>query len=126
MKYARLPALRKTVWMRTIYTYVLAVGLALTAEATQAAGDAERGKSLYAVCSTCHGPKAEGMKEMNAPALAGREAWYLARQIQNFKDGVRGKNPADTYGLQMAPMAQILPDRQAIDDVAAYLSSLKE
>jgi cytochrome c oxidase subunit 2 len=64
------------------------------------------------------------MKEMNAPALAGREDWYLIRQMQNFKDGVRGKDPADTYGLQMAPMAQLLADRQAIEDVAAYLSNL--
>lgn len=112
--------------MRTISACALALGLAMLGTDGFAAGDATRGKSLYAVCSTCHGPSAEGMKEMNAPALAGREEWYLTRQIQNFKDGVRGKDPADTYGLQMAPMAQILPDRQAIEDVAAYLSSLDE
>lgn len=91
-----------------------------------AAGDAERGKGLYAVCATCHGPNAEGMKEMNAPALAGQEDWYIIRQLQNFKSGVRGTNPADTYGLQMAPMAQVLPDAQAIEDVAAYLSTLRK
>jgi cytochrome c oxidase subunit 2 len=92
--------------------------------AVLAAGDPERGKSLYGVCSTCHGEKAEGLQEMNAPALAGRESWYIIRQLQNFKSGVRGTDPGDTYGLQMAPMAQLLTDKQAMEDVAAYLSSL--
>jgi cytochrome c oxidase subunit 2 len=89
-----------------------------------AAGDAERGKSLYGVCSTCHGPEARGLQEMNGPALAGREAWYIVRQLQNFKSGVRGSDPNDIYGRQMAPMAQLLPDKQAMEDVAAYLVTL--
>lgn len=99
--------------------------LLLLSSSAAAAGDAERGKSLYAVCGTCHGPNAEGMQEMNAPALAGREEWYVVRQLENFKSGIRGKDPRDTYGMQMAPMAQLLADRQAMEDVAAYLSSLK-
>ena len=89
-----------------------------------AAGDAARGKALYAVCSTCHGPEAKGQEDTNAPALAGREEWYLVRQLQNFKSGVRGAHPDDVYGQQMAPMAQLLADKQAMEDVAAYLHSL--
>jgi len=88
------------------------------------AADAERGKTLYATCGACHGPNGEGMQALNAPRLAGQEAWYVVRQLQNFKSGVRGTNPADTFGLQMAPMAQILPDEAAIEDVAAYIQSL--
>lgn len=103
---------------------VAAVALALLSQRGMAAGDAARGQGLYAVCSTCHGPNAEGMHEMNAPALAGREAWYLIRQLENFKAGIRGTHPDDVYGQQMAPMAQLLADAQAIQDVAAYLSSL--
>jgi cytochrome c oxidase subunit 2 len=106
---------------------VAVVALLLSyASSGAAAGNAERGKGFYAVCATCHGPNGEGMKEMNAPALAGQEEWYIIRQLQNFKSGARGTNPADTYGLQMAPMAQVLPDAQAIEDVAAYLSSLQK
>jgi cytochrome c553 len=45
--------------------------------------------------------------------------------MQNFKSGARGTNSSDIYGLQMAPMAQLLQDEQAIADVAAYLASLK-
>jgi cytochrome c oxidase subunit II len=99
--------------------------LATWTVAAAAAGDIERGKQLFAVCAACHGPNAEGMQEMNAPALAGREEWYLKRQLANFKSGIRGGDSRDTYGRQMAPMAQILQDDQAIADVAAYLSSLK-
>jgi cytochrome c oxidase subunit 2 len=89
-----------------------------------AAGDPERGQSLFAVCTTCHGPDARGQQELNAPALAGRETWYIIRQLENFKAGIRGSDPQDIYGLQMAPMAQLLPDKQAMEDVAAYLKSL--
>src|SRR5690606_9497148 len=88
------------------------------------AQDAERGKTLYATCGACHGPNGEGMEALNAPALAGQESWYTIRQLQNFKSGVRGSNPKDIYGMQMAPMAQTLPDDQAIADVAAYIQSL--
>lgn len=102
----------------------LAVLTGMLSTTAMAAGDPARGQQLYAVCSTCHGQNAEGLQEMNAPALAGREEWYLARQIENFRSGVRGVNPADVFGLQMAPMAKVLADKQAIEDVAAYLSSL--
>ena len=105
----------------------LAVGVVFSvwSLSSLAAGDVERGKVLFAVCAICHGDQAEGMQEMNGPALAGREEWYLRRQLENFKSGARGTDSRDIYGLQMAPMAQLLQDEQAIADVAAYLSSLK-
>lgn len=87
-------------------------------------GDPGRGKGLYAVCSTCHGEHAEGVQELNGPALTGLEDWYIVRQLQNFKTGVRGTDKRDIYGQQMAPMAQVLPDDQAMEDVAAYIKSL--
>lgn len=103
----------------------LAGALAALAPLTAGAqGNPERGKALYAVCATCHGDNAEGRQEMNAPALAGRETWYLVRQLRNFKSGARGVDSRDIYGLQMAPMAQVLADDQAIDDVVAYIGSL--
>ena len=98
--------------------------LAAWAPPLQAQGDAERGKALFAVCATCHGDNAQGMPDMNGPALAGRESWYLRRQLQNFKSGARGSDSRDIYGLQMAPMAQLLQDEQAIADVVAYITSL--
>lgn len=114
-----------TTGVRTGLTCIMAAGAAvLWAGMGWAAGDAERGKALYVVCATCHGPNAEGMQEMNAPALAGREPWYLIRQLRNFKSGLRGSDPGDIYGLQMAPMSQLLSSDQAMEDMAAYLNSL--
>lgn len=89
-----------------------------------AVGDPVKGKTLYATCGACHGANGEGMEALNAPKLAGQESWYIIRQLQNFKAGIRGTNPKDTYGMQMAPMAQTLPDDQAIEDVTAYIQTL--
>ena len=119
-----LPVSRNRPHLTVKVAALAAATFAFWANGSLAAGDAERGKALFAVCTTCHGPNGEGMQEMNAPGLAGREEWYIVRQLQNFKSGARGTNPGDIYGLQMAPMAQLLPDKQAMDDVAAYLRGL--
>jgi cytochrome c oxidase subunit 2 len=105
-------------------TTLAIAALAALSSTAFAAGDPARGKTLYATCGACHGANAEGMEALNAPKLAGQEEWYTIRQLENFKNGVRGNNPKDTYGMQMAPMAQTLPDAQAMQDVAAYIRSL--
>ena len=94
------------------------------APATTVEGDAAKGKATYGVCVACHGAKAEGNKALNAPALAGMDDWYQVTQLKNFKAGVRGKHPEDTFGAQMQPMALTLPDDQAILDVVAYINTL--
>jgi len=62
---------------------------------------------------------------LNAPAIAGQHDWYIVRQLQNFKKKIRGSDAGDTYGQQMSPMAMILADDAAINNVAAYISTLK-
>lgn len=89
-----------------------------------AKGDATTGKAQYAVCAGCHGANGEGNLAMNAPALAGLETWYVQRQIRHYQDGIRGANPEDTYGQQMAPMAKTLGDAAAVRNVAAYIATL--
>jgi cytochrome c553 len=117
---------RMTSRMKTTGIWAVSALFFAYAAGVTAAGNPDRGKALFAVCTTCHGARAEGMKEMNAPALAGQEEWYLVRQLQNFRDGIRGADSRDVYGQQMAPMAQVLADDQAIEDVAAYLAGLEE
>ena len=102
-------------------TLILGIGLALNA---YAAGDATKGKAAYAVCAACHGANGMGNKALNAPQIAGQEPWYLERQLNNFKGGIRGANPKDTYGMQMRPMALTLANDQAVSDMAAFLSSM--
>jgi len=110
--------------MKLQLTLALTALVSLYSATTLAAGDPAKGKTLFATCGACHGPNGEGMEALNAPKLAGQEEWYIIRQLENFKGGIRGANPKDTYGMQMAPMAQTLPDAQAMADVAAYIKSL--
>jgi cytochrome c oxidase subunit 2 len=94
------------------------------AEAT-VTGDAVKGKQLYTACAACHGANAEGNEQVNAPRLAGQSDWYLLRQLKNFKSGLRGSQPNDMFGVQMMPMAAMLENDEAIDDVVAYIDTLK-
>jgi cytochrome c oxidase subunit 2 len=87
-------------------------------------GDATVGEDLYSSCSVCHGEDGRGIWALNAPGLAGMTDWYLVRQLQNFRAGIRGTHPGDAYGAQMQMMATILADEQAINDLVAYLNTL--
>ena len=80
----------------------------------------------YAICQACHGAQGEGNKALNAPKLAGQQDWYLVRQLQNFKAGIRGTHAKDMFGMQMRPMAMTLANDAAVNNVAAYIASLKE
>jgi cytochrome c oxidase subunit 2 len=91
-----------------------------------AVGDVAAGKTLYAPCAVCHGPQAEGNEALRAPKLAGQADWYLTRQLQNFKAGIRGADKDDLYGQQMAPMAATLADDNAIANVVAFVGSLPD
>lgn len=97
-----------------------------TFEKTQALADADpnAGAAQYAVCAACHGAGGEGNPALNAPRLAGQEAWYLRRQLHAFRDGLRGTHERDTYGAQMKPFAAMLADDTAIRNVAAYVEAL--
>ena len=98
--------------------------LAVSLPATALAADIEAGKQLYAPCVACHGANAEGIAELNSPALAGQSESYMIRQLWDFKKGNRGAAGGDTIGAQMQPKAIALPDGEAIANVAAYLAAL--
>ena len=65
-----------------------------------------------------------GNEALNAPRAAGMTDWYIARQLKNFKDGVRGSHLQDYYGMQMAFMGQTLDEEQMINDLVAYINTL--
>jgi len=88
-------------------------------------GNANNGQTRYATCAVCHGANGRGIQAMNAPGLKGMSDWYLVTQLKNFKQGIRGAHPQDMYGGQMALMAAILTDDRAVDDLVAYISTLK-
>lgn len=88
-------------------------------------GNAERGGNLYnAVCLACHGATGLGLETLGAPNLTVLPGWYMERQMEYFRDGIRGADTRDSYGQQMAAFAQFLADDQAIADVVAYIETL--
>ena len=95
------------------YAIPVLFGLLLAGPAL-AQGNAEKGQEYFVVCQTCHGAGGEGSEALGAPRLAGQYGWYLTRQLNNFKAGLRGTHADDLYGQQMAPMATTLSDDQAV------------
>ena len=53
-------------------------------------------------------PTARGIAGDQRAALKGMSDWYMATQLKNFKEGIRGAHPQDMYGAQMALMAAML------------------
>ena len=89
-----------------------------------AAGDVQRGKEKYKVCVSCHGDKGEGKKISNAPRISGQQSWYIARQLNNYKLGIRGAHPNDITGMQMRSMSRTLYTDKDIEDIVAYIDTL--
>jgi len=89
-------------------------------------GNVDRGRELYTTCGMCHGADGAGVWTTNAPRLTGMQDWYLVRQLDNFRQQIRGGHPEDIYGDQMFMMASILRDEQAINDVVAYINTLEQ
>lgn len=97
-------------------------GLPKTVNASPATGNLHNGNNLYqGKCGACHGGAAEGNPALKAPRLAGLDAAYIKRQFAHFRDGVRGTDPKDTPGRQMAMMARTLATERELDDIIAYI-----
>jgi cytochrome c553 len=71
-------------------------------------------------CTTCHGVEGLGNIAIEAPRLAGMEAWYLKRQLENFRAGIRGTHGEDLQGNAMRPMAAKLSD-ESITDIVDWI-----
>jgi cytochrome c553 len=87
-------------------------------------GSIERGGALVTTggagrttpCATCHGPDLNGVG--NIPGIAARSPSYLARQLNDFRQGARHGQ----QGALMQPVAARLTDAE-ITDIVAYLAS---
>lgn len=90
-------------------------------------GDVENGKNHYnEVCASCHGIDAKGLEAYLSPNLLGIQDYYMAAQIRNFRDGVRGVTEGDTTGAKMIEMLAQIPDDRTIDDVITYINTLQK
>lgn len=110
--------------LRQAAVYVTSIPT-LRAQATLG-GDPRRGETLYATCAACHGPRARGNEALHAPQLASQSDWYLVRQLEKYQAGIRGSTPGETWSAQMRTSALVLPDKQSMIDVAAYINTLQD
>lgn len=76
-------------------------------------------------CLVCHGANGNGNVAIKAPRIAGLESWYVARQLEAFATGMRGRHVDDHAGLEMAPIGSRLQQEQAIDAAVRFVSSLQ-
>jgi cytochrome c553 len=83
-----------------------------------------RGEALFDTCEPCHGGAGAGAPELGAPAIAGLPQWYVERQLEKFRDGLRGAHPDDIPGMRMRPMAVTLNKEGDIPSVAEYVATL--
>jgi cytochrome c553 len=90
--------------------------LAMTPAHAAAGGSAEAGKNKVAACAGCHGADGNGGADPTWPKLAGQSGDYIAKQLAEFKAGLR-KDPI------MAGMAAALSP-QDMKDIGAYYESL--
>lgn len=97
----------------------LAVALGGASVAQALEGDPKAGQQAAAVCSSCHQPDGSGMNiaaGQSWPRLAGLDAAYLYKQLQDIKNGSR-QSPV------MMPFVNTLNDQQ-MRDVSVYYSQL--
>lgn len=87
--------------------------------------DIERGAALYVACAACHGAAGEGNAKIASPRLAGIDDGYLLLQLRNYRAGLRGWHPEDAPGRQMAAIARALADERELEDLVAYIASIR-
>lgn len=97
---------------------VFSLGLASLAQASAVMpkGDAAAGQAKAAACGACHGADGNSMAP-TFPRLAGQNARYIYKQLQDFKAGRR-------LDATMQGMAAPLSD-QDMADLAAYYAEQK-
>lgn len=87
-------------------------------------GNAGAGAERYVPCVACHGEDGRGNELLHAPPIVQMHDWYIYQELQNFRLGARGAHPDDTWGLTMRANT-ILLDDQAMQDVVAYVQTLR-
>jgi cytochrome c553 len=76
-------------------------------------------------CTVCHGAHGNGNPAIRAPKISAMEPWYIRRQLEAFRDGVRGTHPDDAAGHEMQPVGVRLRDGAAMNAAIEYVSTFK-
>jgi cytochrome c oxidase subunit 2 len=85
---------------------------------------ATRGQELFQTCVPCHNADGSGNAAIGAPNIAGLKEWYVQRELDKFRGGIRGLQFNDVEGMRMGPMALSLTSEDDVKAVAHYVESL--
>ena len=85
---------------------------------------ATRGQEVFQTCVPCHNADGSGNPAIGAPNIAGMKAWYVERELDKFRAGVRGLQFNDVEGLRMGPMALSLASEDDVKAVSHYVETL--
>lgn len=81
--------------------------------------DVAHGAQLFATCTECHGPRAEGKASGWPPQIAGQHARVIAKELVDYRAGLRWYDP-----MERVAGRHVLGSTSDIGDVAAYVASL--
>lgn len=84
-------------------------------------GDTARG---VPACMACHGPAGAGNPGPAYPHVAGQQAWYVARRLEEYRSGVTTLADPKDFSI-MAAVAKSLSDEE-IQSLGSYLQGLHE
>jgi cbb3-type cytochrome c oxidase subunit III len=97
-----------------------AIGLGML----QGAHAEDRAAEIFnGLCNRCHGHMGQGMKNLEAPLIAGMPAWYVEGQLKKFREDVRGTHPRDMPGMRMRPMANTLEESD-VAGISQYVANM--
>jgi len=82
-------------------------------------GDAQRG---IPACMACHGPAGAGNPGPAYPHIAGQQAWYTARRLEEYRGGTTTEQDPALFEV-MAAVAKSLTDEE-IQALGSYLQGL--
>jgi cytochrome c553 len=85
---------------------------------------ATRGQEVFETCVPCHNTDGSGNPAIGAPNIAGMKEWYVERELEKFRAGVRGMHFSDVEGMRMRPMALSLTSEDDVKAVARYVETL--
>lgn len=105
-------------------TLLVFFSLTLFAACAEQPEGAALGPALFETCAACHGSDGAGIKDFQAPAIAGLPLWYLEGQLNKFQQGHRGAHAQDVNGLRMRGMARTLNHEGDLHAVAEYVASM--
>ncbi len=115
---------RYAFWTLLLSLLLLIGGLTLSGCRLGATDAATRGQEVFETCVPCHNADGSGNPVIGAPNIAGMKEWYVERELEKFRGGVRGLQFNDVEGMRMVPMALSLTSEDDVKAVAHYVETL--